>query len=104
MPPEPRPIRPPRPSRTPCPDPRRPDLRPGGVPTMPWLRFRRARLTIAELMGAVAVLAVACAWPVLLFPTIGTLLGLLLLKLGLSPVQVLVAMTVLGLILGLCLP
>ena len=67
-------------------------------------RFPRVQFTIAELIAAIAGIAVACAWPVLRFPVVATGLIVLLHRLGLSLLQILIVAAVLGVALGLLLP
>ena len=67
-------------------------------------RFHRFRLTIGELMLAVAMLAVAYAWPVLLLPTVTGMLNLCLHRLGFTLPELLIINVILGVILGFSIP
>ena len=62
---------------------------------------RKIRVSIAELMAAVAALAVALTWPVVLLPTCGSILAIALHRAGFTAVTICIIMSVLGFVLGL---
>jgi hypothetical protein len=66
-------------------------------------RLRRPRFHLAEVAGLVAALAVALRWPILLLPTLSAALAVSFVRLGLSLIWVLVLMSALLFVLGLCM-
>jgi hypothetical protein len=63
--------------------------------------FRTPQFALADLAGLVAAVAIACKWPFFILPTVALALTILLDRVGFSLVWILLAVSALGLALGL---
>jgi hypothetical protein len=67
-------------------------------------QLRRPRLSLAEVAGFIAAVALAFRWPILILPTLSVALTLFFDRIGLSVIWSLILTALVGLILGLSLP
>jgi hypothetical protein len=59
---------------------------------------------LGEVLGAIALLAFACAWPLLMVPAVASILGEILRRSGLTLAEIVLVLAILFVVLALCLP
>jgi hypothetical protein len=59
---------------------------------------------LGEVLGAIALLAVACAWPLLMVPAVASILGEILRRAGFTLAEIFLLLAILSVLLALSLP